>query len=116
MMAKKVWYKTRIEKNVAEMRRCQLVAEKSRDLVFAIRAAIARDRNRSGVELDLDCLADPEYKAAIADNQWYMQQTIMYANTAQTEMRLLALERSNVIPFQRKKDTVEDLLNSVYPL
>lgn len=84
---------------IRQMRRCAKQADKSRDLAFA-----ARDRAQ---ETALDEISrgkrkitlgtaqsvaeqmgyqDLDFKANVSDNQWYIQQAIMWASVAEVEL------------------------------
>lgn len=83
------------------MRECAKAADRARDAAFAARDS-ARDRAKweilngrrnvldgnSKVVIEKLGMEDLDFKANVSDNQWYIQQAIMWATVANVELEL----------------------------
>ena len=87
---------------IEQMRICTSRAERNRVAAIARRAELKeeiknrRERSDNSKDViyfpleravDFAIKDDLRYKSFVSDNQWYIQQSIMWANIAQTEMR-----------------------------
>lgn len=88
------------------MRECAKAADRARDVAFAARDS-ARDRAKreilngrrnvldgnSRVVIEKLGMEDLDFKANVSDNQWYIQQAIMWATVANVELELARIGR-----------------------
>ena len=94
---------------VQRMRECATSADRARDKAFAIRDA-TKDKvirqvmhgTRHVLDGDSKTVAekvaqeDPGFRANVSDNQWYIQQTIMWASVAEVELKIGELDEQTL--------------------